>query len=45
MSGTSTGSANSSAIASLIASSSTRGPFAYRRQDGVAVVPLALLGP
>lgn len=23
----------------------TTGPFAYRRQDGVAVVPLALLGP
>jgi len=23
----------------------TTGPYAYRRQDGIAVVPLALLGP
>lgn len=23
----------------------TTGPYAYRRRDGVAVVPLALLGP
>ena len=23
----------------------TTGPYAYRRQDGIAIVPLALLGP
>jgi hypothetical protein len=23
----------------------TTGPFAYRRPDGIAVIPLALLGP